>query len=164
MERPYFCDINERNYRVQNCASYWHHVLYVSEGSNHVTVTWKKDFFPLFVRLFYVFFLPSAFLVFFFLPFLSSACFFHLHFSIRIFPSASAIRRYPVRVLQTPFSLSWPASIQIYLNKRKCLHKKRVQLPEDWFATLTWPPFHCLATPIWPPWCHVKTLYTLATL
>ena len=29
--------------------------------------------------------------------------FFHPHFSIRIFPSASAIRRYPVRVLQTPF-------------------------------------------------------------
>ena len=28
--------------------------------------------------------------------------FVHPHFSIRIFPSASAIRRYPVRVLQTP--------------------------------------------------------------
>ena len=31
--------INKRNYRVQNCASYWHHVLYVSEGSDHVTAT-----------------------------------------------------------------------------------------------------------------------------
>ena len=31
-ERPYFCDINEMNYRVQNnCVNYWHHVLYVSK-------------------------------------------------------------------------------------------------------------------------------------
>ena len=37
--RPYNCDINERNYRVQNCANYWHHVLNVSEGFNHVTAT-----------------------------------------------------------------------------------------------------------------------------
>ena len=43
------------------------------------------------------FFLPSEFLVFSFLLFLLSA-----FFSIRIFPSASAIHRYPVRVLQTP--------------------------------------------------------------
>ena len=46
------------------------------------------------------------------------------------------------------FSLTWPASMQIYWNKRKSLHKKRVQLPEDWFGT-----------PMWPPWRHVKTLY-----
>ena len=38
--------------------------------------------------------------------------------------------------------------MQIYCNKRKRLHKKRVQLPGDWFGT-----------PIWPPWRHVKTLY-----
>ena len=31
------------------------------------------------------------------------------------------------------FSLTWPVSMQIYWNKRKCLHKKRVQLPQDWF-------------------------------
>ena len=49
------------------------------------------------------------------------------------------------------FSLTWPASMQIYWNKRKRLHKKRVQLPEDWFGT-----------PIWPPWRHVKTLYRYA--
>ena len=30
------------------------------------------------------------------------------------------------------FSLTWPASMQIYGNKRKRLHKKRVQLPQDW--------------------------------
>ena len=58
------------------------------------------------------------------------------------------------------FSLTWPASTQIYWNKRKGLHNKRVQLPEDWFGTPTWPPFHCFGTPIWPPWRHVKTLYT----
>ena len=31
--------------------------------------------------------------------------------------------------------------MQIYWNKRKRLHKKRVQLPEDWFRTPT-----CMAT------------------
>ena len=55
------------------------------------------------------------------------------------------------------FSLTWPTSMQIYWNKRKRLHKKRVQLPEDWFGTPTWPPFHCFGTQIWPLWRHVKT-------
>ena len=32
--------------------------------------------------------------------------------------------------------------------KRKFLHKKKVQLPQDWFGT-----------PTWPPWRHVKMLY-----
>ena len=59
------------------------------------------------------------------------------------------------------FSFTWPASMQIYWNKRKRLHKKRVQLPQDWFGTPTWPPFHCFGTPIWPPWRHLKTLYSL---
>ena len=49
--------------------------------------------------------------------------------------------------------------MQIYCNKRKRLHKKRVQLPGDWLGTPTWPSFHCFGTPIWPPWRHVKTLY-----
>ena len=68
------------------------------------------------------------------------------------------------------FSLTWLTSIQIYWNKRKRLHRKRVQFPQDWFGTPIWPPFHCFgtpiwppfycfATPIWPPWRHVKTLY-----
>ena len=57
------------------------------------------------------------------------------------------------------FSLTWPASMQIYWRKRKRLHKKGIQLPEDWFGTPTWPPFHCFGTPIWPPWRHVKLLY-----
>ena len=46
------------------------------------------------------------------------------------------------------FSLTWPASMQIYWNKRKRLHKKRVQLPQGWFGTPTWSPFHCFGTPI----------------
>ena len=55
------------------------------------------------------------------------------------------------------FSLTWPASMQIYWNKRKRLHKKRVQLPQDWFGTQTWPPFHCFRTQMWPPRRDVKT-------
>ena len=72
--------------------------MYVSEGSNHVTATWKKDFVCLFI------FWPSALLVFFLLLFLLSA-----FFSIRIFLSAfyhphppsadirSAFYRHPLR-------------------------------------------------------------------
>ena len=53
--------------------------------------------------------------------------------------------------LHRVFSFTWPASMQIYWNKRKGLHKKRVQLPKDWFGTPTWPLFHCFGTPIWRP-------------
>ena len=49
------------------------------------------------------------------------------------------------------FSLTWPASMQISWNKTKRLLKKGVQLPQDWFATPTWPPFQCFGPPIWPP-------------
>ena len=38
-----------------------------------------------------------------------------------------------LKSIDRAFSLTWPASIQIYGNKRNCLHKKRVQLPQDWF-------------------------------
>ena len=62
------------------------------------------------------------------------------------------------------FSLTWPTSMLIYWNKTKCLHKKRYQLPQDWFGTPTWPPFHCFGTLIWPPWRHVKTLYILGSV
>ena len=62
------------------------------------------------------------------------------------------------------FSLTWPASMLIYWNKRKHLHEKWVQLPEDFLGTPTWPPFHCFGTPIWPPWRHVKTLYRTSEL
>ena len=60
------------------------------------------------------------------------------------------------------FLLTWPASMQIYWNKRKRLHKKKVQLPQDLFGTPTWPPFDCFGTPTWSPWRHVKTLYAKA--
>ena len=49
------------------------------------------------------------------------------------------------------FSLKWPASMQIYWNKRKRLHNKGFQLRQDSFRTPTWPPFHCFGTPIWLP-------------
>ena len=69
------------------------------------------------------------------------------------------IVRHSRTVFHRVFSLTWPASMQIYWNK------KRVQLPEDWFGTPTWPPFLCFGTPIWPPWRHVKrlSLYTWVT-
>ena len=66
---------------------------------------------------------------------------------------------YIPEVFYRVFSLTWQASMQIYWNKRKRLHKKKVQLPQDWFWTPTWPPFYCSGTPVWPPWRHVKTLY-----
>ena len=43
------------------------------------------------------------------------------------------------------FLFTCPAAMQIYWNKRKCLHKKRVELPHDWFGK---PTFHCFATPV----------------
>ena len=38
----------------------------------------------------------------------------------------------------------WPAPMQIYRNKRRCLQKKRVQFPQDWFKQQ-----HGFGTPIW---------------
>ena len=54
-------------------------------------------------------------------------------------------------VIYRAFSLTWPECMLIYWNKRKHLHEKRVQLPEDFLGTPTWLPFHCFGTPIWPP-------------
>ena len=36
---------------------------------------------------------------------------------------------------------------RIYDNLLR-LHKKRVQLLQDWFGTPTWPPFHCFGAPL----------------
>ena len=44
-------------------------------------------------------------------------------------------------------------------EQEKRLHKKCFQLAQDWFGTLTWPPFHCFGTPRWPPWRHAETVY-----
>ena len=57
-------------------------------------------------------------------------------------------------------------------EQKKAFTQERVQLAQDWFATPTWPPFHCFGTPTWPPfhcfgtpiwplWRHVKTLNSL---
>ena len=43
--------------------------------------------------------------------------------------------------------------------EQKCLHKERVELPQDWFGTPTWPPLHCFGTPMWLLWRHVHTLH-----
>ena len=40
------------------------------------------------------------------------------------------------------FSVTLSAALQIAWNKRKFLHVKRVQFPQDFF-TQTWPPIHC---------------------
>ena len=74
-----------------------------------------------------------------------------------IFPAT----RVPFLVIYRAFSFTWPASKPIYWNKRKHLHKNRVQLTVDLFGTQPWLPFHCFGTPIWPRWRHVKTLYWL---
>ena len=106
----------------------------IHEGPNHVTATWKKYFF-----LFYMFFLFVCFLAtrisrFFpsYLCFIivSMRIFLYPHFVTRIFPyaSASAIHRYPVRVLQTPhlppyfifFCLSvWECMITRFKKQKK---------------------------------------------
>ena len=48
-------------------------------------------------------------------------------------------REIAIKLNYRMFSLTWQASTQIYWNKRKRLHKKGVQLPQDWFGTPTWP-------------------------
>ena len=62
--------------------------MYVSEGSNHVTATWKKDFIPLFVCLFLYFFCHPHFSFFssyfFCYPHSFPSAFFCPHFTIRI--------------------------------------------------------------------------------
>ena len=55
---------------------------------------------------------------FFFSIRLLISAFFYPPFTIRIFSSASAIRRYPVRVLQTPFNESEFVSQSVYKKVR----------------------------------------------
>ena len=57
-----------------------------------------------------------------------------------------------VNTFYRAYSLTFPGAMQIYWNKRKCLHKKRVELTQDWLGTPTWPRFHCFEAPIWPPY------------
>ena len=51
------------------------------------------------------------------------------------------------------FSITWPAFLIIYRNKRR-----KFQLPEDFLVTPTRPRFHCFGTPMWSPRRQVKTL------
>ena len=54
------------------------------------------------------------------------------------------------------FSLMWRASMLIYWNKRKRLHKKRVQLPQDWFGTSRENTLLATGTGIFNPNAHRK--------
>ena len=58
------------------------------------------------------------------------------------------------------FSLTWLASMQIYWNKRKRLHKKGFNSHMSGLGHQHGRRLIVLnGTPIWPPWRHVKTLY-----
>ena len=61
--------------------------------------------------------------------------------------------------IQSIISLTWPEAMQIYWNKRKCLHKKRVLLPQDWLGVLMWLLFHYCETPIWLLRGHGKAMW-----
>ena len=78
--------------------------------------------------------------VYWFLLFLSSGTHRQAEFSL-------ICRKWPIACREV--SLSWQAALQIFWNKRKCLHNERVEFPQDWFGT-----------PTWLPCDHVKTLYT----
>ena len=38
-----------------------------------------------------------------------------------------------------------------FIGTKESICIRRVQLPQDWFGTPTWQPFHCFGTPTWPP-------------
>ena len=44
-------------------------------------------------------------------------------------------------------------------HPKGCLHKKRVQLPQDWFGTSTWPLIHYFKAQIRLLWRHMKILH-----
>ena len=53
------------------------------------------------------------------------------------------VRRIDTFLVNRAFSLSWQTAMQIFYDKRRRLHKKRVKLPRDWLRTPTWPTLHC---------------------
>ena len=60
--------------------------------------------------------------------------------------------------LYRAFSLTWPASMQIYQiygNKESVYIRKEFNSHRIGFGTPTWPPVYSFGTPIWPPWRHV---------
>ena len=56
----------------------------------------------------------------------------------------------------------WIGLVQQH-GKRKCLNKKRVELPQDCIGKPTWQPFHCFGTPIWLAWRNLQMLQTKNT-
>ena len=103
-ERPYFCDINKRNYRVQNRLCQ----LLASRSVCNWRVQpcdsyLKERFLSLIVCLFVFFFSLSAFLVVFILTFFVIRIFFPSVFFNPHFPIRIRHRRYPASVLQTPW-------------------------------------------------------------
>ena len=106
-------------WRVQPCDSYL-----------------KERFLSLIVCLFYPHFSFFFFSSYFFVI---RIFFLHPHFCIRIFPSASAIRGYPVLVLQTPWDVLfyyrwWPIRFDNFAkaminSKINCFTNKRNNTP-----------------------------------
>ena len=95
---------------------------------------------------------------------LSSWCKFLLQHSARQIITTLISKLLQIKTIKRTnraFSLTWPATMQIYWNKRERLQRRRVQsTPTGLVGTLTRPRFHCFGTPIWPPWRHVKTLHS----
>ena len=61
-------------------------------------------------------------------------------------PQRSWLTRHPILFLSSfrygACSLMWPATTQTYWNKKTAFRQNRIQLPQDWFGTLTGLPFH----------------------
>ena len=72
---------------------------------------------------------------------------------IAAFPEGYGPKQEPMTKDNRGYSLTWPVYMLIYTNKRKFVHKKRVQVqfPRGCLGSPTWPPFLCFGTPIWPP-------------
>ena len=71
---------------------------------------------------------------------------------LRALPGALPNALHILTMLYTTFPLTWPAA---WCN---CIGT------EDWFGSPTWSLFHCLRTPIWRKWPHVKTLFSEGSL
>lgn len=55
------------------------------------------------------------------------------------------VRRIDTFLVNRAFSFTWQTAMQIFYDKRRRLHKKRVKLPRDW-----------LRTPTWRTWLHLN--------
>ena len=124
----------ERNYWVQNCANYWHHVLDVSAVKG--PTMWRRlerkisflDGFFLFIYSF--FFCYPHFSFFFFLIFLLSAfffpsAFFYPHFPIRIrHPQVSGPRFKDTHQILSPQTTSHFCSLCIWTIQSRDLFRQ----------------------------------------